>query len=881
VEDKLVRFTRPGLTEEYSVSVDGVRQDFVIAAPPVGAGDLRVELALSGARAEEAAGGVRLRLDGSGRALAYSRLRMEDVTGRELTARLEVLSADRLAVSVADANAAYPVRIDPTFSDADWVSLNPGVPGANGSVYAIVADGNGNVYFGGDFTVIGTVSANYVAKWDGNTWSALGSGMNSPVHALAVDGTNLYAGGSFTTAGGVSAVRIAKWIGSSWSALGSAMDGIVWALAVSGTDIYAGGYFTTAGEVSASFIAKWDGSTWSALGSGMSGYVWALAVDGTDLYAGGDFDRAGEVLASSIARWDGGSWSALGSGIDQYVFALAVSGSTLYAGGYFRHAGGVTATNIAQWNGSTWSSLGSGMNFDGEVHALAVTGTNLYAGGDFFTAGGVTANCAAEWNGSAWSALGSSLTGNGGFIGALAVSGTNLYAGGDLDTAGGEAVNNVAEWDGTAWKAVASGMNDWVKALAVSGTNLYAGGSFTTAGGLPANNITIWDGNAWSALAGGMAGPVTGFKSAVLALTVSGTNLYAGGNFTTAGGVTVNSIARWDGSTWSALGSGVAGKNGAVYALAVSGNVLYAGGSFITAGGVEANGIARWDGKAWSTLGSGVNGDVRALAVSGTDLYAGGCFTTVGGVVATNVARWNGSAWSALGPGITARSSYPGAYVYALAASETNLYAGGCFTTAGGAAATNIAKWNGRAWSSLGSGIGGTYYPFVYVYALAVSGTDLYAGGYFTTAGGTAANHIAGWAGEGWSALGSGIDTGITPGDAPGVYALAVDNGGALYVGGGFSLAGTNVSPYIAQANVGKAPIILGPPQTQTAEAGATAQLAVDAAGEPPPVYQWYFNGSYLLSGTSPSLRLPDLAETDWRGIRARIRDGPEAGKGG
>ena len=141
MEDKLVRFTRPGLTEEYSVSVDGVRQDFIIESPPLNpqrstlnqsVGDLRVELALSGARAEATAYGARLRLDGSGRALAYSRLRVEDATGRELTARLEVLSPDRLAVSVADANATYPVRIDPTFSDADWVSLNPGLPGANG-----------------------------------------------------------------------------------------------------------------------------------------------------------------------------------------------------------------------------------------------------------------------------------------------------------------------------------------------------------------------------------------------------------------------------------------------------------------------------------------------------------------------------------------------------------------------------------------------------------------------------------------------------------------------------------------------------------------------------------------------------------------------------
>jgi hypothetical protein len=150
VGDKLVRFRRPGLTEEYSVSLDGVRQDFVIESPPLNpqrstlnqsAGDLVVELALSGARAEAAAGGTRLRLEGSGRALAYGRLRVEDASGRELTARLEVLSADRLAVSVADANAAYPVRIDPTFSDADWLSLGSGL---NYMVMRLAVNGTDN-----------------------------------------------------------------------------------------------------------------------------------------------------------------------------------------------------------------------------------------------------------------------------------------------------------------------------------------------------------------------------------------------------------------------------------------------------------------------------------------------------------------------------------------------------------------------------------------------------------------------------------------------------------------------------------------------------------------------------------------------------------------
>jgi hypothetical protein len=75
-------------------------------------------------------------------------------------------------------------------------------------------------------------------------------------------------------------------------------------------------------------------------------------------------------------------------------------------------------------------------------------------------------------------------------------------------------------------------------------------------------------------------------------------DLVAGGKFTFAGGVAANRIARWDGSSWAALGSGLAGSLGVgprVGAVAVLPNgELVAGGRFSTAGGVPSNYFARW-----------------------------------------------------------------------------------------------------------------------------------------------------------------------------------------------------------------------------------------------------------------------------------------------
>ncbi|MFZ4664785.1 MAG: hypothetical protein ACOYNY_47790, partial [Caldilineaceae bacterium] len=214
VDGDWARWTRPGVVEEYAVSTDGVRQDFVLLTRPAGAAQLRLELAVTGAMVRQATGsdGLTLRLAGSGRDLVYNRLQVSDATGRTLPAQLQATAADRIAIVVDDQAATWPLRMAPTFSDADWSSLAQST-GLNAPVSSLAVSGN-DLYVGGLFSTADGVAANRIVKWDGSSWSPLGSGLNGDVAALAVSGSDLYVGGSFSTAGGVAANRIAKWDGS-------------------------------------------------------------------------------------------------------------------------------------------------------------------------------------------------------------------------------------------------------------------------------------------------------------------------------------------------------------------------------------------------------------------------------------------------------------------------------------------------------------------------------------------------------------------------------------------------------------------------------------------------------------------------------------------
>jgi hypothetical protein len=352
-------------------------------------------------------------------------------------------------------------------------------------------------------------------------------------------------------------------------------------------------------------------------------------------------------------------------------------------------------------------------------------------------------------------------------------TGSALYAGGHFATAGDQAVNHIARWEGTNWLPLndfgGTGVNGTVTALEVfddgAGPALYAGGFFTTAGGQTVNHIARWSGTVWLPLTGpsttGMAGGTNTYVSSLIVFDDgNGPALVAAGTFETAGGVNVNNIAKWNGTAWSPLGAAAnSGTNGTVRALLVyndgSGDALYAAGFFSEAGGHTVNRIAKWDGSDWypltGPLGIGLNNAAYALTAfddgSGQALYTGGAFTSAGGMAASRLARWDGSEWSPvtgyINNWIATMHGFDDGFGYAL-------YVGGSFTTISGQTVNGIAKWNGgSSWSRLtgpaGSGVDGV------VRTLIVSETHtgdyLFAGGSFATAGGTLSERIARWQG--------------------------------------------------------------------------------------------------------------------------------------
>lgn len=492
------------------------------------------------------------------------------------------------------------------------------------------------------------------------------------------------------------------------------------------------------------------------------------------LYVAGNFSLAGGTPVFNIACWDGNLWEAVGETLlMRMITALAVdTGGALHAAGWFASGNHNSSCTIARWNGTGWTIVTD--DVIGNIYALAFDRNNqLFASGDFDTIGTTIAHNVARWDGNRWFPLGEG-TNNRTLALQFDTSGI-LYAGGYFDSAGTGSARYIAQWNGNGWHPLGNGIVQNyherslipVASLAIdSSNNLYVGGDFDSAGMIAARNIARWNGSEWSALGSGISYRSAGSVTAI-SFDRHGT-LFAAGLFDSAGTVAAANTARWDGDSWKPLGNGT---NGRVVALSIDscGN-LFAAGIFTMAGEIYSDNIACWNGSGWSAVGQadgrGLNGEVSVLAATTSgDLYFGGQFTTAGPHPMCRIGKISATAWSTPGSGqparITALLPDPPDRLFSVYQSSPQQF--------------SIDHWNGSAWISVGNCIGHS------VNALARSATGtLIAGGLFSSCNNRPAENIVSWNGFDWQPFDGTTDHTI--------YALLHHND-ALYIGGDFDSA--------------------------------------------------------------------------------------------
>ena len=186
-------------------------------------------------------------------------------------------------------------------------------------------------------------------------------------------------------------------------------------------------------------------------------------------------------------------------------------------------------------------------------------------------------------------------------------------------------------------------------------------------------------------------------------------NLYVVGNFDTFNGQAIDHVAKWDGAAWSQVGTGYPVSGGFVQAICIDGSGnIYIGGNFysVPAGGPRY--FAKLDkaDNTWKPLGDDFDGFVMEITCdSSGNLYVGGSYTQSGANAGfNNVAKWNGSAWSKLGTGVTITSGTASVSKIYFNEAETELWMQGSFDNAGGVAAT---AFSSGMWASynLSSGV--------------------------------------------------------------------------------------------------------------------------------------------------------------------------------
>jgi hypothetical protein len=368
-------------------------------------------------------------------------------------------------------------------------------------------------------------------------------------------------------------------------------------------------------------------------------------------------------------------------------------------------------------------------------------------------------------------------------------------------------------------------------------------GEFSSVSGVPVAYVARWNGSSWEAMGNGL--PAVGRT-----LAIYNGELYAGLD-----GIGVSTLQKWNGTTWVASGP-FQDPILTLYVDPVS-NTFYAGGYFTSPGKYVAklNG-STWVGVGNLTAGSSSFPGVKAIHVFNNELYVGGTFG--GGSAVQYVARFNGTSFVSL------TTNQPNQPVTSFAVQDNYLYVGGAFSRigpAGSPATRSVARWNGTNWVQMAADESGPNTAFGGVNRIISYKGQIYATGTFEIISitGVQVTNIARWNDCKWKSL----DDGNTPIGINGQgLCLAVINDD-LYVGGHFTQAGNVVGSkrIAAWRGITECPdqdcfpltpsITISTTQTTTCSGSTVLFNSSVVNGGSTPTYQWKVNG--VNSGTNSS----------------------------
>ena len=614
----------------------------------------------------------------------------------------------------------------------------------------------GDLYICGHFqNFAGNANSDRIVKWDGSSFSNLGTGLNNAAEYLAKDPTtgDIYVGGgAFTTAGGVAVGRLARWDGSSWYDVGGGFNtnNVVRGMEFdSSGNLYVCGSFTSAGGQSISYFAKWDGLTWSSPLS-FNNMINSMYLDenSDEFYFLGAFTSIDGSTVNYVAKWDGTTVTNLNDGSSFYPTFRGSVGTFSLAKIYRGASGDVFVGNTNTNQGDVLlQKLGAGAsgwavfpinpkrsvgNIPRVRSWLEYQG-KMYVSGFLGPAGGFqlgTTSSSQELDNTMPLAYYDRSSGKMnltvGIDSYLIDNGLNgfwwdehrerLLHYGHYERLDPDLPSDNQE-KGHYWKNTEQEWEEYVRTNGNTtkpvriGEYLYIGSSGTISDML-GNRIAKYDDvtDTYSSI-----GALNG---ACWTLTTDGTSLYAGGDFTTAGGVTVNRIAKYNGNIWVDV-EGVTGANNTVESLIYAtgdsvSSVLYAGGEFTSMQGLaNTRGIAAYNPstRLWESVGGGLgNGEVNSMDWDAENgyLFISGNFTIVGGQTIRYLAKWDGLTWSDVGGSDSMFANFAyvrsdrfvGTYFDSYGA---KLYVPGQFVgedTNTGKVYMNIMIWDGISWDN-------------------------------------------------------------------------------------------------------------------------------------------------------------------------------------